>query len=178
MDIMSNKSAVKRRSSLGSLDQDTTPNTKLNTLEMSDPPATPLPPPPPPPPPPKKKKKKKTKKKNSSSLRCHVKFQTQQIPVATKIVTVKQSHCHCETVYDQLAPLTEYGEWLENWLISSPMSLEAQLSSLSLFSDTVRLSCAFAPLFMVHFQYCFLSIYKIHIIIEMLCIANIDFLDD
>ena len=79
--------------------------------------------------------------------------------------TVKQSHCHCETVYDQLTPLTEYGEWLENWLISSPMSLEAQLSSLSLFSDTVRLTCAFAPLFMVHFQYCFLSIYKIHIII-------------
>ena len=31
---------------------------------------------------------------------------------------------------------------------------------------------------MVYFQYCFLSIYKIHIIIEMLCIANIDFLDD
>ena len=31
---------------------------------------------------------------------------------------------------------------------------------------------------MVHFQYCFLSIYKIHIIIEVLCIANIDFLDD
>ena len=92
--------------------------------------------------------------------------------------SVKQSHCHCETAYDQLTPLTEYGEWLENWLISSPMSLEAQLSSLSLFSDTVRLTCAFAPLSMVHFQYCFLSIYKIHIIIEMLCIANIDFLDD
>ena len=156
-----NKSAVKRRSTLGGLDQYTTPNTKLNTLEMSAPPP-----------------RKKKNKKNSSSLRCHVKFQTQQIHVATKIVTVKQSHCHCETVYDQLTPLTEYGEWLENWLISSLMSLEAQLSSLSLFSDTVRLSCAFAPLFMVHFQYCFLSIYKIHIIIEMLCIANIDFLGD
>ena len=92
--------------------------------------------------------------------------------------TVKQSHCHCETVYDQLTPLTGYGEWLENWLISSAMPLEAQLSSLSLFSDTIRLTYAFAPLFMVHFQYCFLSIYKIHIIIEMLCITNIDFLDD
>ena len=31
---------------------------------------------------------------------------------------------------------------------------------------------------MVHFQYYFLSIYKIHIIIEMLFIAKIDFLDD
>ena len=80
-----NKSAVKRRSTLGALDQYTTPNTKLNTLEMS----------PPPPPPQKKKKKKKTtkkgKKKNSSSLRCHVKFQTQQIHVATKIVILWNS---------------------------------------------------------------------------------------
>ena len=129
------------------------------------------------PPPPKKKNKQKTlfivamscKVSNTtntcSNKNCH---------------TVKQSHCHCETVYDQLTLLTKYGSWLENWLKSSPMSLEAQLSSLSLFSDTVRLSCAFAPLFMVNFQYryCFLSIYKIHIIIEMLCIANIDFLDD
>ena len=31
---------------------------------------------------------------------------------------------------------------------------------------------------MIHFQYCCPSIYKIHIIIEMLCIDNIDFLDD
>ena len=152
-----NKSAVKRRSTLGGLDQYTTPNTKYTGDEC----------PPPPPPPPNKKKTNKQKK-----------FQTQQIHVATKSHTVKQSYCHCETVYDQLTPLTEYGEWLQNWLISSPMSLEAQLSSLSLFSDTVRLTCAFAPLFMVNFQYCFLSIYKIHIIIEMLCITNIDFLDD
>ena len=29
--------------------------------------------------------------------------------------TVKQSDCHCETVYDQLTPYkTEYGEWLDN----------------------------------------------------------------
>ena len=122
-------------------------------------------------PPPKKKTK------TSSSLRCQVSNTTNTCSNKS-CHTVKQSHCRCETVYDQLTPLTEYGEWLENWLISSPMSLEAQLSSLSLFSDTVRLTCAFAPLFMVHFQYCFLSIYKIHIIIEMLRIANIDFLDD
>ena len=98
--------------------------------------------------------------------------------------TSSNKNCHTETValslWNSLRSThpTEYGEWLENWLISSPMSLEAQLSSLSEFSDTVRLSCAFAPLFMAYFQYCFLSIYKIHIIIEKLCIANIDFLDD
>ena len=152
--------------SISGIDQYTTPNTKLNTLEMS------APPPPPPPP-----KKKKTKKNFIVAMSCKVSNTTNTCS-NKNCHTVKQSHCHCETVYDQLTPLTEYGEWLENWLISSPISLEAQLSSLSLFSDTVRLSCAFAPLFMVHFQYCFLSIYKIHIIIEMLCIANIDFLDD
>ena len=162
------KSAVKRRSTLGGLDQYTTPNTKLNTLEMSAPP-----------PPPPQKKKKKRKKKNLFIVAMSGKVSNTTNTCSNKNChTVKQSYCHCETVYDQLTPLTEYGEWLENWLISSPMSLEAQLSSLSLFSYTVCLSCAFAPLFMVHFQYCFLSIYKIHIIIEMLCIANIDFLDD
>ena len=31
---------------------------------------------------------------------------------------------------------------------------------------------------MVHFQYCCLSIYIVYIIIEMLCIDNIDFLED
>ena len=67
-----NKSAVKRRSTLGGLDQYTTPN----TLEMSAPP------------PPQKKKKKK----NSSSLWCHVKFQT------TNTSSSKNCHTVCETV--------------------------------------------------------------------------------
>ena len=153
------KSAIKRRSTLGGLDQYTTPNTKLNTLEMSA-----LPPPPP-------KEKQKQNKLFIVAMSCKVSNTTNTCS-NKNCHTVKQSHCHFETVYDQLNQLTEYGEWLENWLISSPMSPEAQLSSLSLFSDTVRLSCAFALLFMVHFQFCFLSIYK------MLCIANIDFLDD
>ena len=49
-----NKSAVKRRSTLGGLDQYTTPNAKLNTLEMSAPP-------------------KKTKKQKQNKLhRCDV----------------------------------------------------------------------------------------------------------
>ena len=47
------KSAVKRRSTLGGLDQYTTPNTKLNTLELSAPPP---------------KKKKKKKKRNKTTL--------------------------------------------------------------------------------------------------------------
>ena len=67
-----NKSAVKRRSTLGGLDQYTTPNTKYT----GDP--TPHPP-------------KKNKKKPSSTLRSHAKFQTQQIHVATKIVTLWNS---------------------------------------------------------------------------------------
>ena len=74
------KSAVKRRSILGGLDQYTTPNTKLNPLEMSAPPPPSLPP------------EKTNKQKNSLSLRCHVKFQTQQTHVATKIVTLWNSH--------------------------------------------------------------------------------------
>ena len=85
--------------------------------------------------------------------------------------TVKQSHCHWETVYDQLTPLTEYGEWLENWLISSPMSLEAQLSSLTIFryrSFDMCIRTTIYGSFPVLFP----------IDIQMLCIANIDFLDD
>ena len=62
-----NKSAVKRRSTLGGLDQYTTPNTKYTGDEC---------------PPPKKKK---------NLHRCDVKFQTQQIHVATKIVTLWNS---------------------------------------------------------------------------------------
>ena len=62
--------------------------------------------------------------------------------------------------------------------IKLSMGSDCQVCHLWLFSNTVRLTCAVAPAFMVHFQYCCLSIYKIHIIIEMLCIDNIDFLDD
>ena len=44
------------------------------------------------------------------------------------------------------------------------------------FVDTTRLQCAFAQIFMAqsHFQYCCLSIEKIHIIIEMYSIDYID----
>ena len=63
----SDKSAVKRRSTLGGLDQYTTPNTKYTGDECPP------------------------QKKNSSSLRCHVKFQTQQIHVATNIFTLWNS---------------------------------------------------------------------------------------
>ena len=70
-----NKSAVKRRSTLGGLDQYTTPNTKYTGDEC----------------PPPQKKKQNQKKNNQTLHRCGVKFQTQQIHVATKIVTLWNS---------------------------------------------------------------------------------------
>ena len=99
------KSAVKRRSTLGSLDQYTTPNTKYTGDECS-----PLPPPPH-----KKNAKKQKQKKHLFIFVMSCKVSNNKYSCSSKNDhTVKQSHCHCEAVYGQLTPLTEYGEWLEN----------------------------------------------------------------
>ena len=92
--------------------------------------------------------------------------------------TVKQSHCHCETVYDQLTPhKTEYEE---NDLKTSKLAhyLADVTGSSTVRSVRSSFNMCIRTAIYGSFPVLFLSIYEIHIITEMLCIDNIDFFDD
>ena len=99
---------------------------------------------------------KKKKKKNL------VKFQT------TNTCSIQKKWSHCETVALWTSLVTrKLAQYRSLWCHWKP---DCQVCHLfcGCLVDTVRLPCAFAPIFRIqsHFQYCYQSIQKIHIITE------------
>ena len=116
-------------------------------------------------------------KKNLSNLVISlVKFQTTN--TCTYVAAKKWSHCETVVLWNSLGTCKTSSiplrcHWKPN------CQRRSQVCHLWLFCWYTRLPCAFAPIFMVrsYFQCCCQSIKKICIIIEMVCIDNIDFVN-